>query len=126
MRQWNWSGCGGQLKKNEFTRANNLNFQSGATTEPICNPAGIGSRAGRTHNALPGKAECVVDVFTCDPGAFRPYFTRGDGLDRQKARLAADQYLRIGDVLSHVPADAGGQAPHQGLPDFELRIGRQP
>ncbi len=25
-----------------------------------------------------------------------------------------------------VPPDAGGQAPDQGLPDLELRVGRQP
>ena len=43
-----------------------------------------------------------------------------------KLELAADQYLRAGDVLPDVPAEADRPPAHQGLPHAVLRAGRRP
>src|SRR5207244_2685364 len=53
--------------------------------------------------------------------ALRPHLEAGYGVDCGQTGVAADQCLRVGHVLSDVPAAAVGQVPNQDLPDTELR-----
>ena len=45
-------------------------------------------------------------------------------MDGEKARVATDQRLRAGDVLSDVSSEAYWDASFEGMPDIELRTGR--
>src|SRR3954464_1245443 len=75
---------------------------AGRAQRAICCAGGFGAGMRRIDFALSGETERGVDVVACGAGAVRIHSEGSDGMDRDEAGTAADQYLRVGDVLPDV------------------------
>src|SRR6185369_10781113 len=77
--------------------------------------AGPGNR--RISHSLPAQTERFLDVIARFPGAVRLHLAAGRRVDRCPAGTAADQYLRVGQLLPDVSRAQGGEVSPAGLPD---------
>src|SRR5262249_21692537 len=65
-----------------------------------------------------------IDVAARGTGALWLCLAAGGGMDCEQIGIAADQYLRAGDVLSDVSPETNWHSSFEGMPDVELRAGR--